>query len=170
MRRLSISGVRWTPRLTRQHRQKRNEDRDKNRPKMLHRKGLVRSSTTFSTASVKIGLCGDVRCTAAFPPKAEVRPRSCYVANVPEAEVATICARRQLSEADVNRRPMRRSPRGRCGKSSAMKGITKVAPSAVMTRGTKKYPAGRELLHTPSTAPIGAESFDQNIERNAFHV
>src|SRR5262249_55866356 len=55
MRRLSISGVRWTPRLTRQHRQKRNEDRDKNRPKMLHRKGLVRSSTTFSTASVKSG-------------------------------------------------------------------------------------------------------------------
>jgi hypothetical protein len=55
MRRLSISGVRWTPRLTRQHRQKRNEDRDKNRPKMLHRKGLVRSSTTFSTASVTLG-------------------------------------------------------------------------------------------------------------------
>jgi len=32
--------------------------------------------------------CGDFRCMTALPPKAEVHPRSCYVANVPEAAVS----------------------------------------------------------------------------------
>src|SRR5215510_1358729 len=31
---------------------------------------------------VKIGHCGDVRCMTALPPKAEVHPRCCYVAEV----------------------------------------------------------------------------------------
>jgi hypothetical protein len=38
---------------------------------------------TFSTASVKLGRAGDVRCTTALRPKADVHPRSCYVAFVP---------------------------------------------------------------------------------------
>jgi hypothetical protein len=32
---------------------------------------------------VKLGRAGDVRCTTALPPKADVHPRSCYVAFVP---------------------------------------------------------------------------------------
>jgi hypothetical protein len=35
----------------------------------------------------KLGHGGDVRCKTAFPPKAEVHPRSCYVAQVPEADI-----------------------------------------------------------------------------------
>jgi len=34
---------------------------------------------------VKLAHAGDVRCTTALRPKAEVRPRSCYVAFVPIA-------------------------------------------------------------------------------------
>ena len=33
---------------------------------------------------VELGHCGDVRCTTALPPKADVHPRSCYVAFVPK--------------------------------------------------------------------------------------
>src|SRR5215469_5448256 len=36
---------------------------------------------------VKIGHCGDVRCTTAFPPKAEVHSQSYYVAEVPERDI-----------------------------------------------------------------------------------
>jgi hypothetical protein len=36
----------------------------------------------------KIGHCGDVRRTTALAPKAEVDPRSCDVAQVPEAAVS----------------------------------------------------------------------------------
>jgi hypothetical protein len=32
---------------------------------------------------VKLGRAGDVRCTTALPPKADIHPRSCYVAFVP---------------------------------------------------------------------------------------
>src|SRR6266481_4237491 len=42
-----------------------------------------RGCMSFYTGSVKLGRAGDVRCTTALPPKAEVDPRSCYVANVP---------------------------------------------------------------------------------------
>jgi hypothetical protein len=31
--------------------------------------------------------CSDVRCTTALPPKAEVHPQSCYVANVPKGDI-----------------------------------------------------------------------------------
>ena len=31
--------------------------------------------------------CGDFRCMTALPPKAKVRPRSCYVARVPMADI-----------------------------------------------------------------------------------
>src|SRR6516162_7053188 len=34
---------------------------------------------------VKLGHCSDVHCTTALPPKADVHPPSCYVANVPLA-------------------------------------------------------------------------------------
>jgi hypothetical protein len=32
----------------------------------------------------QLGRCSDVRCTTALPPKADVHPRSCYVAFVPK--------------------------------------------------------------------------------------
>src|SRR5260221_7557538 len=42
-----------------------------------HRLGQTRSS-------------GDVRCTTALPPKADVHPRSCYVAFVPNSDIGQI--------------------------------------------------------------------------------
>jgi hypothetical protein len=36
-----------------------------------------------SPVRVKLGRAGDVRCTTALPPKADVHSRSCYVAEVP---------------------------------------------------------------------------------------
>jgi hypothetical protein len=42
---------------------------------------------SFYTARVRLGHCSDVRCTTALPPKAEVHPRSCYVAHVPGAVI-----------------------------------------------------------------------------------
>src|SRR5439155_2024889 len=36
----------------------------------------------------KLGRAGDVRCTTVLPPKADVHPRSCYVAFVPKAAVS----------------------------------------------------------------------------------
>src|SRR6266436_8336112 len=47
---------------------------------------------TFSTASVKLGRAGDVRCTTALLPKADVHPRSCYVALAPQ-QSAFLCFR-----------------------------------------------------------------------------
>src|SRR6266436_1655265 len=41
----------------------------------------------FSTVSVKLGRAGDVRCTTALPPKADVHLRSCYVAFVPTRDI-----------------------------------------------------------------------------------
>src|SRR5262249_24459550 len=43
--------------------------------------------------------CSDVRCTTALPPKAEVHPRSCYVASVPAADSCT--AAKQHARADA---------------------------------------------------------------------
>jgi hypothetical protein len=42
-----------------------------------------------SAASVKLGRRADVRCMTALPPKAEVHPRSCYVAKVPIRDICT---------------------------------------------------------------------------------
>jgi hypothetical protein len=39
---------------------------------------------------VKLGHRGDVRRKTALPPKAEVHPRCCYVANVPKADIGQI--------------------------------------------------------------------------------
>jgi hypothetical protein len=36
---------------------------------------------------VKLGRAGDVRCTTALPPKADVHLRSCYVAFVPQTDI-----------------------------------------------------------------------------------
>ena len=45
----------------------------------------------FDPAHVGLGsnpvMDGDVRCTTALAPKAEVHPRSCYVADVPGADI-----------------------------------------------------------------------------------
>jgi hypothetical protein len=57
--------------------------------------------------SVKIGRCDDVRCTTALPPKAEVRPRSCYVANVPKPAVSR-CSNMPCAEGRIIRSPHRR--------------------------------------------------------------
>jgi hypothetical protein len=46
-----------------------------------------RDCMSFYTARVKLGRRADVRCMTALPPKAEVHPRSCYVAQVPEADI-----------------------------------------------------------------------------------
>src|SRR5262249_36481197 len=53
MRRLSVSGVQ--PRAVGRAFNSLTPAETKTGPKMLHRKGLVRSSTTFSTASVRLG-------------------------------------------------------------------------------------------------------------------
>src|SRR6478752_1228149 len=42
------------------------------------------NSVRFHTTWVKLGRAGDVRCTTALPPKAEVHRRSSYVAFVPD--------------------------------------------------------------------------------------
>src|SRR6266481_1925707 len=44
----------------------------------------------FYTVWVRLGHPGDVRCTTALPPKADVHARSCYVAFVPVAAIAAI--------------------------------------------------------------------------------
>src|SRR5262245_55404923 len=48
---------------------------------------------------VILGHCGDVRCTTALPPKAEVDLQSCYVAEVPKAAVSR-CNRIRLTLLD----------------------------------------------------------------------
>jgi hypothetical protein len=40
----------------------------------------------------KLGRPADVRCTTALPPKADVHPRSCYVAFVPRRDIAHMIA------------------------------------------------------------------------------
>ncbi len=40
---------------------------------------------SLSVASARLGHCTDVRCMTALPPKADVYPLSCYVAQVPQA-------------------------------------------------------------------------------------
>src|SRR5262249_27132774 len=52
---------------------------------------------TFSTVPVKFRHGGDVRCTTALPPKAEVDRRSCYVAFVPKC-MAWPCGTRWTSK------------------------------------------------------------------------
>src|SRR5262245_27587713 len=54
----------------------------------------ARPGTTFRNAHRRpvpnqTRSCGDVRCTTALPPKAEVDLRSCYVAEVPGADSCT---------------------------------------------------------------------------------
>jgi len=47
-------------------------------------------STGLMSAPGQIRSSSDVRCTTALPPKAEIQPRSCYVAQVPEAVVSNV--------------------------------------------------------------------------------
>src|SRR5258706_12342837 len=44
-----------------------------------------RGCMSFYTGSVRLGRPADVRCMTALPPKADVHPRSCYVAFVPNS-------------------------------------------------------------------------------------
>src|SRR4249920_1704493 len=44
-----------------------------------------RNRSLVLNSPVKPGHCGDVCYTTALPPEADVRPRSCYVAEVPQA-------------------------------------------------------------------------------------
>src|SRR5258706_6429072 len=48
---------------------------------------ISRNCMSFHTGWVKLGRAGDVRCTTALPPKADVHPRSCYVAFVPKGDI-----------------------------------------------------------------------------------
>src|SRR5262249_4332006 len=53
-----------------------------------HRTGLLCSTAKLVAERsrwVKLGHCSDVHCTTAPPPKAEVHPRSCFLAQVPTA-------------------------------------------------------------------------------------
>src|SRR5258707_5572835 len=43
----------------------------------------------FYTVWVRLGHCGNVRCTTALPPKADVHPRCCYVAFVPISDICS---------------------------------------------------------------------------------
>jgi hypothetical protein len=65
----------------------------------------------FSTVSVKLGRAGDVRCMTALPPKAEVHPRSCYVAFVPKAAVSNRSKAAALFDHLVGAREQRRRHR-----------------------------------------------------------
>src|SRR5262249_32279527 len=58
---------------------------------------------------VKLRHGGDVRCKTAFPPKAEVRPRSCYVANVPDSDVCIAAHSTTTITASANREQLRRN-------------------------------------------------------------
>ena len=50
---------------------------------------LVQKRVEIGSVSIaRIWACSDVRCTTALPPKAEVRPQSRYVAEVPQAAVS----------------------------------------------------------------------------------
>src|SRR5260370_1487260 len=42
---------------------------------------------------IKLGHAGDIRCTTVLPPKADVHPRSCYVAFVPQPDSWTAANR-----------------------------------------------------------------------------
>src|SRR6185295_3233324 len=55
----------------------------------------------FHTGSVKPGHCGDVCYTTALPPKADVRPRSCYVAEVPNSDITDRMGPRDFAERDL---------------------------------------------------------------------
>ena len=57
--------------------------------------GLDRNPVTRCPSRVKPGHCGDVCYTTALPPKADVRPRSCYVAEVPITDIASKSTRRR---------------------------------------------------------------------------
>jgi hypothetical protein len=46
-------------------------------------------SPAYVADGVKFRHCSDVRCKTAFPPKAEVHPRSRYVAKVPIGDIST---------------------------------------------------------------------------------
>src|SRR5262249_42506062 len=56
-------------------------------------------------SGVKLGHCSDVRCMTALPPKAEVHPRFCYVANVPEADscIAAKCPAYSITSSATTR-------------------------------------------------------------------
>src|SRR5258707_5050130 len=43
----------------------------------------------YDRCGSKLGRAGDVRCTTALPPKADVHPRSCYVAFVPISDICS---------------------------------------------------------------------------------
>src|SRR5262249_41076792 len=68
------------------------------------------STVTFATQSVKFRHCSDVRCTTAFAPKAEFHPRSCYAAQVPQADSCT-AEKRPCSGRDVRLSRIRLLPR-----------------------------------------------------------
>src|ERR1700730_15615702 len=57
-----------------------NQSRSPYRPPNRTTASAVRA---WGRVWVKSGLGGDVRCPTALPPKADVHPRSCYVAEVP---------------------------------------------------------------------------------------
>ena len=50
---------------------------------------------------VKPGHCGDVCYTIALPPKADVRPRSCYVAEVPNSDITDRMGPRDFAERNL---------------------------------------------------------------------
>src|SRR5262245_16953568 len=52
--------------------------------------GSVKAPAAPVALGVKLDRCSDVRSTTALPPKAEVHPRSCYVAKVPISDIAPL--------------------------------------------------------------------------------
>src|SRR6266404_8363404 len=74
----------------------------------------------FYTVWVKLGHPGDVRCMTVLPPKAEVHPRCCYVADVPQPDIpgstSTPRSRPKTPRRFANLSKMRSSnPVGTCG-------------------------------------------------------
>src|SRR6516164_4456390 len=79
---------------------------------MFHRKCLVISSTTFSTASVKSGKAQNEHIMSALPPKADIERHDWHVCFVPKADKCTAAKSTAI-------RPPRRRARAICLELSA---------------------------------------------------
>ena len=70
-------------------------------PHMRRHIQIAAGGTSSSWANGRELYAGDVRCTTALPPKADVHPRSCYVAFVPKAVVSR-CSKMRRRNAHLN--------------------------------------------------------------------
>ncbi len=93
------------------------------------------------SVQVKLGHPGDVRCTTALPPKADVHPRSCYVAQVPRAAITT--ARIRAGAWQGSRGPY--NALLVCGCNTALRGQRETSPPKFSASGNGRCRAAGSL-------------------------